>query len=92
MKLETALQKLETAHGKRRALSLIAFAMFVDMYGAAAMRRKYDRMTVWRDLKALDDAGVEPALIDWEEVEAHGTVKKAARSATGRAVVARRTR
>ena len=45
MKLETALQKLETAHGKRRALSLIAFAMFVDMYGAAAMRRKYDRMT-----------------------------------------------
>jgi hypothetical protein len=92
MKLETALEKLERMHGKRRALSLIAFAMFVDMYGAAAMRRKYDRMTVWRDLKALEDAGVEPALIDWEEVEALGQVKKATRSATRRTVPARRAR
>ena len=91
MKIETALQKLEAAHGKRRALSLIGFAMFVDMYGAAAMRRKYDRMTVWRDLKALDDAGVVPALIDWGEVETHGQAKKAARGETRRTAVARRT-
>ena len=76
MKLETAMRKLEKVHGKRRALSLIAFAMFVDMYGAAAMRRKYDRMTVWRDLKALDDAGVEPAMIDWTEVEGLGQAHK----------------
>lgn len=76
MKLETALRKLEEAHGKRRALSLIAFAMFVGMYGPAAMRRKYDRMTVWRDLKALEDAGVEPAMIDWSEVEQHGEEPK----------------
>ena len=77
MKIETAMRRLEEQHGKRRALSLIAFAMFVDMYGAAAMRRKYDRMTVWRDLKALKEAGVEPAMIDWEEVESHGQARKA---------------
>jgi len=72
LNVDTALKKLEKNHGKRRALSLIGFAMFVDMYGAAAMRRKYDRMTVWRDLKALQDAEVDPALIDWGEVEKHG--------------------
>jgi hypothetical protein len=87
MKVATALEKLEASHGKRRALSLIGFAMFVDMYGASAMRRKYDRMTVWRDLKALEDAGVVPALIDWGEVEAVGQTKKAKRSEPKRTAV-----
>lgn len=93
MKLDTALRKLEEAHGKRRALSLIGFAMFVDMYGASAMRRKYDRMTVWRDLKALEEAGVVPAMIDWAEVDERGEARKTVkeeprdvrqRAATGR--------
>ncbi len=87
MKVAKALEKLEVLHGKRRALSLIGFAMFVDMYGASAMRRKYDRMTVWRDLKALEDAGVVPALIDWGEVEAVGQAKKASRSEAKRTAV-----
>lgn len=81
MKLDTAIRKLEEKHGKRRALSLIAFAMFVDMYGASAMRRKYDRMTVWRDLKALDEAGVVPAMIDWSEVEERGQAREKAKRA-----------
>lgn len=89
MKLETAIRKLEEMHGKRRALSLIAFAMFVDMYGSAAMRRKYDRMTVWRDLKALQDAGIEPAMIDWGEVEAIGQERKAPKEEKRSAVTSR---
>ncbi len=66
---DAALKKLEGRYGPRRALTLIGFAMFVEMHGAKAMREKYDRMTVWRDLKALRDAGIEPNLIDWEEVD-----------------------
>ena len=69
VKPDAALKKLELRYGERRALTLIGFAMFVEMHGAKAMREKYDRMTVWRDLKALKDAGVEPNLIDWEEVD-----------------------
>lgn len=76
MKIATAVKKLEDAYGNRRALSLIGFAMFVDMYGAAEMRRKYDRMTVWRDLKALKEVGIEPAMIDWGEVDRHGEGKQ----------------
>lgn len=72
MKPDAALKKLEDKYGQRRALTLIGFSMFVEMHGAKAMREKYDRMTVWRDLKALKDAGVEPNLIDWEEVDAGG--------------------
>lgn len=72
MKPDAALDKLEKRYGSRRALTLIGFAMFVEMHGAAAMREKYDRMTVWRDLKALKDAGIEPNLIDWEEVDSDG--------------------
>lgn len=80
MKPDAALKKLERLYGPRRALTLIGFAMFVEMYGAAAMRQKYDRMTVWRDLKALKDAGIEPNLIDWEEVDerAKAAVRKPA--------------
>jgi hypothetical protein len=92
VKLETALRKLEEMHGKRRALGLIAFAMFVDMYGAAAMRRKYDRMTVWRDLKALKDAGVEPATVDWGEVESSGQAEKATTARRRPAAVSSRGR
>lgn len=66
---DAALKKLEGRYGSRRALTLIGFAMFVEMHGAKAMREKYDRMTVWRDLKALSDAGIEPNLIDWGEVD-----------------------
>jgi hypothetical protein len=69
MKPGAALKKLEELYGPRRALTLIGFAMFVEMQGAKAMRHKYDRMTVWRDLKALQEAGIEPNLIDWGEVD-----------------------
>lgn len=72
VKPDAALKKLEDAYGARRALTLVGFAMFVEMHGAKAMREKYDRMTVWRDLKALKDAGVEPNLIDWGEVDSGG--------------------
>ena len=81
MKPDAALKRLEGLYGERRALTLIGFAMFVEMHGAAAMRQKYDRMTVWRDLKALKDAGVEPNLIDWEEVDA-GAKKERAKART----------
>lgn len=63
---------MEKLYGKRRGLTLIGFAMFVEIHGAATMRQKYDRMTVWRDLKALKEAGVEPNLIDWGEVDSVG--------------------
>lgn len=77
MKPDAALKKLERRYGDRRALTLIGFAMFVEMFGAKAMREKYDRMTVWRDLKALKDAGIEPNLIDWGEVDAGAMVSRA---------------
>lgn len=79
MKPDAALKKLELRYGDRRALTLIGFAMFVEMHGAEAMREKYDRMTVWRDLKALKDAGIEPNLIDWEEVDSDGKRPERAR-------------
>lgn len=69
MKPDAALKKLEGLYGPRRALTLIGFAMFVEMHGAKAMRDKYDRMTVWRDMRALQEAGIEPNLIDWGEVD-----------------------
>ena len=77
MKPDAALKKLEDAYGARRALTLVGFAMFVEMHGAKAMREKYDRMTVWRDLKALKDAGIEPNLIDWGEVDSRGKKTRA---------------
>lgn len=73
---DAALKRLEKFYGERRALTLIGFSMFVEMHGAATMRQKYDRMTVWRDLKALKDAGVEPNLIDWGEVDSVGKASK----------------
>lgn len=79
---DAALKKLEDKYGERRALTLIAFAMFVEMHGAKAMREKYDRMTVWRDLKALKDARIEPNLIDWGEVESGA--KRAERKGQGK--------
>jgi hypothetical protein len=85
---DAALKKLEDKYGERRALTLIGFAMFVEMHGAKAMREKYDRMTVWRDLKALRDARVEPSLIDWEEVDSGAKRPEQRAKAKRRAAVA----
>ncbi len=87
MKPDAALKKLEELYGLRRALTLIGFAMFVEMQGAKAMRDKYDRMTVWRDLKALQEAGIEPNLIDWGEVDS-GAKRSQARRQTKRRAAA----
>ena len=84
---DAALKKLEDKYGERRALTLIAFAMFVEMHGAAAMRKKYDRMTVWRDLKALKDARVEPNLIDWKGVDSGAKQSERKAQAKRRAAV-----
>lgn len=84
---DLALKRLEKLYGARRALTLIGFAMFVELHGAATMRRKYDRMTVWRDLKALEDAGVDPNLIEWGEVDS--VAKASAVAPRGRKAPAR---
>lgn len=66
VKEEQVLKALLKKYSFVTAVRLLGFARAVHVLGVDGLSEGMDRVTIWRGLHDLRDAGVEPAAVEWD--------------------------